>query len=209
MKEKPYMSSQDLLEWLKIGCLAGEARQAAEVTKKNAKTQKEKEWAKRMKIAATNLGVVTDERLECLETEQALTVKRRWEHSSLQLYTTDQLRVEGRTKPIKEDKTISHYDWERLAEMALLHCDMCPQGENVKNCEYRETWHRVGIPVAREDVKEGECEFCVDNHMQIILPQGCTDRDNLIRKMVQMYYKNAELADEVKRNAENDKRDFL
>ena len=56
MKEKPYMSSQDLLEWLKIGCLAGEARKAAEETKKNAKTDKEKDWAKRMALAATNLS---------------------------------------------------------------------------------------------------------------------------------------------------------
>ena len=209
MKEKPYMSSQDLLEWLKIGCLAGEAKQAAEVTKKNAKTPKEKEWAKRMKLAATNLAKVTDERLECMDTMQVVSVQRRHEHSSLQLYTSDQLRVEGRDKPARDDVTISHYDWERLGEMALLHCDMCPQGEFVKNCQYRPVWHRCGIPVAREDVQEGECEFCMDNHMQIILPHGQTDRDHRVRDMVQMYVKNAELADEVKRNAENDKRDFL
>lgn len=209
MKEKPYMSSQDLLEWLKIGCLAGEAKHAAEMTKQTARTEKEKDWAKRMKIAATNLAKVTDERIECLDTKQVVSVMRRHEHSSLQLYTSDQLRVEGRDKPARDDVTISHSDWERLGEMALLHCDMCPQGEFVKTCEYREAWHRVGIPVAREDVQEGECEFCVDNHMQIILPQGQTDRDNRVRDMVQMYYKNAELADEVKRNAENDKRDFL
>lgn len=209
MKEKPYMSSADLLEWLKIGCLAGEAKHAAELTKQTARTEKEKDWAKRMKLAATNLAKVTDERIECLDTKQVVSVMRRHEHSSLQLYTSDQLRVEGRDKPARDDVTISHSDWERLGEMALLHCDMCPQGDFVKTCEYREAWHRVGIPVAREDVKEGECEFCVDNHMQIILPQGQTDRDNRVREMVQMYYKNAELADEVKKNAENDKRDFL
>lgn len=209
MKEKPYMSSQDMLEWLKIGCLAGEARQAAETTKKNAKTDKEKEWAKRMAIAATHLGKVTDERLECMDTMQVVSVKRRHEHSSLQLYTSDMLRVEGRTKPERDDITISYDDWCRLGEMALLHCDMCPQGEYVKNCEYRKVWHRCGIPVAREDVKEGECEFCVDNHMQIILPQGQTDRDNRVREMVQKYVKNAELRDEAERNAENDKRLFL
>ena len=209
MKEKPYMSSQDMLEWLKIGCLAGEARQAAETTKKNAKTDKEREWAKRMAIAATHLGKVTDERLECMDTMQVVSVKRRHEHSSLQLYTSDMLRVEGRTKPERDDITISYDDWCRLGEMALLHCDMCPQGEYVKNCEYRKVWHRCGIPVAREDVKEGECEFCVDNHMQIILPQGQTDRDNRVREMVQKYVKNAELRDEVERNAENDKRLFL
>ena len=209
MKEKPYMSSQDLLEWLKIGCLAGEARQAAELTKKNAKTTKEKEWAKRMAIAATNLGVVTDERLECLDTAQALTVKRRWGNSDLRMYTSDQIRFDNVTKPPKESVTMSHDDWERLGEMALLHCDMCPQGDYVKRCEYRETWHRVGIPVARVDVKEGECEFCNDNHIHIILPHGQKDRDNKIRDYCQKCYKNAEYADELKRNAENDKREWL
>ena len=105
--------------------------------------------------------------------------------------------------------TISYDDWCLLGEMALLHCDMCPQGENVKNCEYRDMYHRIGIPVARLNVKEGECEFCNDNHVHIILPQGHRDRDNVLRAMVQECYKNAELADEIKRNAENDKRVFL
>jgi hypothetical protein len=209
VKEKPYMSSQDLLEWLKIGCLAGEAKVAAEETKKHAKTDKEKDWAKRMAIAATNLSKVTDERLECMDAMQVASVQRRHEHSSLQLYTSDKLRVDGRTKPERDDVTISYQDWCFLGEMALMHCEMCPQGKYVKDCEYRQTYHRVGIPVAREEVKEGECEFCMDNYMQIVLPQGHTDRDNKIREMVQMYVKNAELADEVKKNAENDKRLFL
>ena len=209
MKEKPYMSSGDLLEFVKLAILAGEIEAAAEQTKKCAKTPKEKEWAKRMKTAATHAGKVVDERMACLDYEQAKTVDRRWKHSEVRLYTSDQLRVEERTKPEKEDVTICYDDWCNLGELALLHCDMCPQGEYVKNCEYRKTFHRVGIPVGREEVKDGECEFCVDNHMQIILPQGQKDRDNLIRKMCEKYYKNAELADEVKRNAENDKRLFL
>jgi len=208
MKEKPYMSSNDLLEWLKIGCLAGEAKKAAETTKKTAKTQKEKEWAKRMKIAATHLGKVTDERMACLEPEQVATVKRRWGNSDLRLYTSDQLRVEDRTKPAREDVTICYEDWCRLGEMALLHCNMCPQGEYVKNCEYRKVFHRVGIPVGRESVRDGECEFCIDNFMHIILPQGGEDKANIIRRQVMKLCDKA-AREEAIRNCNNDKREFL
>ena len=209
MKEKPYMSSQDLLEWLKIACLAGEAKVAAEETKKNAKSDKEKDWAKRMALAATNLSKVTDERLACLDQDQVKTVKRRRENSDLRLYTVDQLRVEDRTKPAAEDRTICYEDWCLMAEMVLMHCHMCPQGEYVKDCQYRKAFHRIGIPIGRDEVKDGECEFCVDNYMLPVLPQGCVDRDNKIRKMCQMYYEKAELADQVKRNVENDQRLFL
>ena len=209
MKEKPYMSSTDMLEFIKLGCLSGEAKLSAKVTKENAKTPKEKEWAKRMAIAATNLGKVVDERLECLDEAQVITVQRRWKNSDIRLYTVDQLRVEGRTKPEAEDRTISYEDWCYLGELALLHCEMCPQGQYVKDCEYRKMFHRVGIPVGREEVKDGECEFCVDNHMHIILPQGNTEKYHLVRAMCQEYYKKAELADEVNKNFENDKRLFL
>ncbi len=209
MKATKYMSSAHFLEFIKVGIAAGESKAIAEQTKKTAKTPQEKDWAKRLAIAATHLGKVTDERMACLDPDQAKTVDRRWKNSEVRMYTSDQMRLEDTLPEAREPVTISYDDWCRLGEMALLHCDMCPQGEYVKNCEYRKMYHRVGIPVGRENVKEGECEFCVDNHMQIILPHGQTDRNNLVREMVQKYVKNAELADEVKRNAENDKREFL
>ena len=108
-----------------------------------------------------------------------------------------------------EDRTISYNDWCLFGELALLHCLMCPQGKYVKDCEYRKMFHRVGIPIGREEVKEGECEFCTHNHMHIVLPQGNTEKYDHVRAMVQEYYKNAELADEVKKKYENDKRLFL
>ena len=209
MKEKPYMSSWDLLEWLKIACLAGEAKVAAEETKKNAKTDKEKDWAKRMAIAATNLSKVTDERLECLDKDQVKTVKRRRENSDLRLYTVDQLRVEDRTKPAAEDRTICYDDWCLVGEMALLHCDMCPQGEHVKNCEYRKAFHRIGFPVGRTKVKDGQCEFRVDDYMHIILPQGGDKAAEEIRKLCIKMYKDAEAAEAAKKAADEDKRLFL
>lgn len=208
MKEKSYMSSFDILEFIKIAILAGECEQAAKVTKEKAKTPKEKDWAKRMKLAATNLGKVVDERMGCLEYDQKKTVKRRWTNSEVRLYTSDQMRVEDKN-PQRENVTISYDDWCLLGEMALLHCDMCPQGKCVKDCEYRKAFHRIGFPVGREEVKEGQCEFRVDDYMHIILPQGGEDAAEHIRKLVMEMYKDAEKARQAKEAADNDKRLFL
>lgn len=89
MKETTYMSSAHLLEFIKVAIASGEAKAIAEQTKKTAKTPKEKDWAKRLAIAATHLGKVTDERMACLDYDQAKTVERRWKNSEVRLYTVD------------------------------------------------------------------------------------------------------------------------
>lgn len=208
MKATTYMSSAHLLEFIKIAIASGEAKAIAEQTKKTAKTPQEKDWAKRLAIAATHLGKVVDERMACLDYEQAKTVERRWHNSDVRLYTVDQLRLEERDKPSAEDRTISYDDWCRLGEMALLHCDMCPQGEYVKNCEYRKAFHRIGLPVGREEVKDGQCEFRYDDYIHVLLPQGGERAEELIREEVKRMCIKAEREKAIK-NKENDKRLFL
>ena len=208
MKETTYMSSAHLLEFIKVAIAAGEAKAIAEQTKKTAKSPKEKDWAKRLAIAATHLGKVTDERMACLDRDQAKTVERRWKNSDVRLYTSDQMRLEDKN-PKQENVTISYDDWCLLGEMALLHCDMCQQRKCVKDCEYRKAFHRIGFPVGREEVKEGQCEFRVDDYMHIILPQGGEDAAEHIRKLVMEMYKDAEKARQAKEAADNDKRLFL
>jgi hypothetical protein len=197
VKAKPYMSSNDILEFLKIGCLAGECKKCAEITKKTAKTDQEKDWAKRLLTAATHLGKVTDERIACCEPIQLKTVKRRWKNSDLRLYTTDQLRIDERDKKIAEDRTMSWEDFAFLGEMALLHCELCPQGEFVEDCEYRQTFHRVGIPISRESVKPGQCEFCRDDFMHIVLPHGHDKHEEQIKRMLDKIYEKAKKGEEV------------
>lgn len=208
MKEKRYMSSNDILEFVKIAVLAGEAKQAAERTQKTAATPREKDWVKRMKIAATHLSKVTDERLECLDLDQAKTVKRRWNNSDIRLYTVDQLRIEDARGPAAEDRTISYDDWCLLGEMALLHCDLCPQGCYVEKCEYRKAFHRIGLPVGREEVKEGQCEFRIDDYIHVLLPQGGERAEELIREEVKRMCIKAEREKAIA-NKEKDKRLFL
>ena len=98
MKEKSYMSSFDILEFIKIAVLAGECEQAA-----------------------TNLGKVVDERMECLEYDQKKTVKRRWTNSEVRLYTSDQMRVEDKN-PQRENVTISYDDWCLLGAQNRIPC---------------------------------------------------------------------------------------
>lgn len=209
MKETTYMSSAHLLEFIKVAIAAGEAKAIAEQTKKTAKSPKEKDWAKRLAIAATHLGKVTDERMACLDRDQAKTVERRWKNSDVRLYTSDQMRLEDKN-PKQENVTISYDDWCLLGELALLHCDICPQGKYVKDCEYRKMFHRVGIPVGREDVQEGQCEFRYCDYIHLILPQGGEDKADLVRKEVQKIYYEAEKARAtIKEKLEKDKREFL
>ena len=209
MKATTYMSSAHLLEFIKVGIAAGESKAIAEQTKKTAKTKQEKDWAKRLAIAATHLGKVADERMACLDKGQAKTVERRWKNSEVRMYTSDQMRMEDSLPEAREPVTISYNDWCLLGEMALLHCDLCPQGEYVKKCEYRQMYHRTGIPVARESVEAGECEFCCDNYIHFILPQGGNNAEEIIRQRVAEVCKSAETAKQAKENAEKDKRLFL
>lgn len=87
--------------------------------------------------------------------------------------TTHNLRVgKGR---IDDRITVDYDDLALIAEMALMCCNACPQGKYVKDCEYRKMFHRLGIPVGREEVSDGECEFMTSNKPKILLPQGNTD----------------------------------
>ena len=208
MKATKYMSSAHLLEFIKVAIAAGEAKAIAEQTKKTAKTPQEKDWAKRLKIAATHLGKVTDERMACLDYDQVKTVDRRWKNSEVRLYTSDQMRVEERTKPEREDVTMSFNDFCFIGELALLHCEICPQGKYVKNCEYRKMFHRIGIPVGREEVKEGECEFCYDNYIHVVLPQGHDEAAKNVRKEIEKICKD-HAADLIVENFKKDQREYL
>lgn len=173
MRETNYMSSSALIEFLKVGILAGELDIIAANTKKTAKTPKEKRWAKDMRMSATLLQKITDERVAVLDKDQLESVARRNQHSKMVMETTHNLRVgKGR---IDDRITVDYDDLALIAEMALMCCNSCPQGKYVKDCEYRKMFHRLGIPVGREDVCEGECEFMTSNKPKILLPQGNTD----------------------------------
>lgn len=151
MKKAPYMSKNELLDFLKVGCLCGELAAIAERTP-------DAKWRQKMKTCVTYLDGIAIERLTCMDMAQIESVKRRKDSSHIILQTEDQKRYIGGT-PDKEIVHIAIDDLETLAELALNSCLACQEGLCVKDCRFRVVMHRVGIPVVRDDVVTGQCEF--------------------------------------------------
>lgn len=165
MKRTPYMSTAEMIDWIKIGVLAGESRAIASRTP-------EKDWQRKLKCVATYCEKITKERLACLDAKQLRSVSRRNSHSTMKLYTSDECRIDERQDGVPyEAATVSIDDLQTLTELAFCSCQSCPQGACVGGCEYRNVMHRLGIPVARDNPKDGECEFRTDNKMRIVRPQ--------------------------------------
>ena len=175
MKQSNYMSSNALIEFLKIGILSSELDIIAANTKKSAKSKTEKEWARKMRTAATMMENVITERLEALDQKARDSVERRNKHVRMLMESKDPVRIGKNNKSSLE--TISSDDLEMIAELALIGCGACPQGKYVKDCPYRAMFHRLGVPIAREDVQGGQCEFMTRDEPKIFMPNGYTDED--------------------------------
>ena len=143
------MSKEELLQYLKIGALASESLNIAKVTK-------DKVWHKRLMTAVTLLTKIVDERAKCLDREQLLSVARRHKNTKVMLQSTDDFRITGETE--KEVVSCDLNDLETLAELALMHCKTCKLcGNDKRDCEYRKTYHRLGIEVA--NTEPDGCEY--------------------------------------------------
>lgn len=164
MKRSTYMSKDEMIDWIKVGVLASEADAIA------ARTP-EADWRKKLKTAATMCSNIITERLRALDRNQLKSVVRRKEHSSLRLYTSDQLKVDTERERLEPNITLETEDYYDILDMALLSCMKCAQGEVVTDCRMREIYHRLGVPIARENPKVGECEFRADNEVKSITPQ--------------------------------------
>lgn len=183
MQETSYMNGKSILELVKVGCFSTELKKIAEDTKARAKTDKEKEWAKKFKCAHTYLQKIIHERLACLDKSQVKSVDRRCDHTVIEVYTTDQVRTEKEKDGVTyEPVTLEFNDFATLAELMLIGCRLCPQGKYVKDCPYRPLMHKVCIPVLRENPAEGECEFMGDNALEMILPNGNQEQTEIFAK---------------------------
>lgn len=165
MKRATYMTTEEMIQFLKIGILSSECRVIADKTS-------EKDWVQKMRCAATYCEKIVKERLACLDPKQIRSVERRNNHSCMKLYTSDEVRMDKQQDGVPyESVTIHINDLQSLVELALCSCQSCPQGACVKECEYREIMHRLSIPVARDNPTPGECEFRIDNKMTVVRPQ--------------------------------------
>lgn len=175
MKQSNYMSSNALIEFLKIGILSSELDIIAANTKKTAKSKIEKEWARKMRMAATMMENVITERMEALDQKARDSVERRNKHTKMLMESKDNVRVAPTDK--SPHIAVSSDDLTLIAELALMGCGACPQGEYVKNCPYRDMFHRLGIPIGREDVQDGQCEFMTRDEPKVCMPNGFTDEE--------------------------------
>lgn len=175
MKASNYMNAASLVEFLKVGILASELDIIAANTKKTAKTPMEKEWARKMRMAATMMENVIVERMTALDQKARDSVERRNNHVRMLMESKDNVRVAPTDK--SPHITVSSDDLTLIAELALMGCGACPQGEYVKDCPYRDMFHRLGIPIGREDVQDGQCEFMTRNEPKVCMPNGFTDED--------------------------------
>lgn len=155
MKRERYMSKAELTSWLFCGAIAG---QLAAI----AKTTKEADWLRKIKTAATYMENITNERLQCLDKDQLMSVIRRRKGTSVVMHSEDKDRY---SKVEKELVTVDLDDLETLAELALDTCrERCMRDRRadlVKSCPYRKAYHRLGIEPAVNSCDPGPdfCEF--------------------------------------------------
>lgn len=162
MKKTAYMSRSELLNYLKIGILAGEAESIAKVTE-------DKSWAKKLRCASKYCQNIITERLNFLSKDQIESVARRNKHAEILLLTSDQKRI--REDKVETSITVETEDLYDLLDLAMKSCLCCEQGDYCKECRYRKMYHRLGVPPLRTAPKEGECEFRCDNDPLYITPQ--------------------------------------
>lgn len=153
MKKERYMSKNEMLDAMKVGTFSGELEAIADRTP-------ETEWRKRLRSAATNCQKVLEERLLCLDKDQLQTVQRRHNHNKMVYVTSDDKRYAPTDKEDPQELvTVSIDDLYTIIDHAFESCHLCTQGIKVEECRYRKLYHRLGVPVARDNPADGQCEF--------------------------------------------------
>jgi hypothetical protein len=164
MKKAPYMAYNELKQLMWLSAFV----QAMETI---IETTTVPEWTWSFKTIRTHLKKIIAERQAALDPKEEQKVVRRAKNTGIKVYSYDDARVD------KDDYgrqvTVTLEDLLTLADAALLECQSCPQGDCVKDCEYRLAFHRLGLQCGayRENPAEGECEFRKDNVQYNITPQ--------------------------------------
>ena len=164
MKKAPYMAYNELKQLMWLSAFV----QAMEVI---IETTSVPEWNWRLKTIKTHLTKIIAERQAVLDPKEEQKVIRRAKNTGIKVYSYDDFRVD------KDDEgrkvTVAFEDLLTLADAALLECQSCPQGDCVKDCQFRLAFHRLGLQcgASRENPAPGECEFRRDNVQYNITPQ--------------------------------------
>ncbi|MBO5167671.1 MAG: hypothetical protein J6B49_01035 [Phascolarctobacterium sp.] len=164
MKKAPYMAYPELqqLMWLSA---------AVQMMDELLKNTTIPEWVRKFKTVRTYLHNIIEERQNALDSKELEKVLRRAKNTGIKVYSYDDFRVDRDDQ--RRQVTVAFEDLLTLADAALLECQSCPQGDCVKDCQFRLAFHRLGLQcgTSRENPAPGECEFRRDNVQYNISPQ--------------------------------------
>lgn len=151
LRETAYMTSDELIQWMKLACLCGELDVCAKETQNGR-------WRSWLKCGYGLVWKVVMARINMVDPKQIKSIMRRKEHSDIKMITSDEKRFPTH-KETQEFVTVAYDDLLDLADLALNSCAACPQGECVQNCFYKKVFLRLGLPVCRDNPAEGECPY--------------------------------------------------
>ncbi len=141
------------MDVLKMGVFTSECEAIA------ARTP-EKDWRQKLRTIQTYTMRIFEERLAALDPKQRATMLRRYKHCAIKFYTSDENRIKCKDDGKPESHVnIAHSDLFDLLDLCAHNCMACPQGKCLEQCYYRELYHRLGVPVNKDNPAEGECEF--------------------------------------------------
>ena len=164
MKKAPYMAYNEMKQLMWLSAFVQAMDTIIETTTVT-------EWAWRLKTIRTHLRKIIDDRCFSLDPKEHKKVLRRAKNTGIKVYSYDDARVDR--EDFNRQVTVTLEDLLTLADAALLACQSCPQGDCVKDCQYRLAFHRLGLQCGayRENPAPGECEFRKDNVQYFVTPQ--------------------------------------
>lgn len=176
MKKAPYMASAEMQQLMWLSAMVQMVERITENTK-------EKDWLEKLKNIETLTNELIGERLLLLDEKEKKKVERRATHLAIKVYGYDDVRVDK--SDYNRSVTVSFEDLVTIADAALLECKSCPQGDVVKDCQFRKALHSLGLNcgTARENPAKGECEFRNDNKQTFVTPQYKRMEDEVFEQL--------------------------
>lgn len=182
MNERKYINTSEKYELVLIAAAAYNVGKYAASTKEFAKSEQEKKWAKKLRMAATLMNKCVLERIDQLDKGQKKDMSVRMSGCLLKVVPFDQAKIQKKMQE-RDLHTVHAVDLMRVCELALIGCHNCPQGECVNKCEYREALHACGVPISKREAEgPGRCEFRSEDGIQILLPQGNDKKAELLEQ---------------------------
>lgn len=192
MNSNKYLKGDDKYELMLAYGAAWLLEDYALKTKKHAKTSEDKEMAKYLKLASSYLYKAFNLRLSLLDEGPKNEMEQRKDYTILKVVPYDAVKVQQAMR-MRSLMAMPTEDLMNVAELAMIGCHNCPQGEFVKNCVYRKSLHACGIPISPKEAEgPGRCEFRSGAGIQIILPHGHPDHIEYVKKTLDAVLNNEE-----------------